>query len=79
MNSPTNGLIGSISQCKAALPLPELWKKLGSRGEPKHSFLSPFRNETHPSFSVFQNGNLWFWKDHATGAWGDEIDRFLQQ
>jgi DNA primase len=67
-------LAETIAQCKAALPLPTLWQKLGLRGEPKHSCLSPFRNEAHPSFSVFQSHGLWFWKDHATGAGGDEID-----
>jgi DNA primase len=71
-------LAQTIALCKAALPLPKLWRKLGLRGEPKHSCLSPFRQETHPSFSVFQNRDLWFWKDHATSAGGDEIDLIVQ-
>ncbi len=64
----------SIAQCKLALPMPELWHKLGLRGEPKRSCLSPFRDEQHESFSVFNNGKLWFFRDHATGGAGDEID-----
>jgi hypothetical protein len=78
MSSPTNDFVDSIARCKAVLPLPDLWKKLGLRGEPKRSCLSPFRDETNPSFSVFQKGQLWFWKDHATGAGGDEITLIIQ-
>src|SRR5947207_2648646 len=68
----------SIAQCKVALPLPELWHKLGLRGEPKRSCLSPFREEKEPSFSVFQVGKQWFYKDHATGESGDEISLIVR-
>jgi DNA primase len=78
MNSQTNVLNESIAQCKTALPLPELWKKLGLRGEPKQSCLSPFRDEANPSFSVFQKNGLWFWKDFAAGTAGDEIGLIVQ-
>jgi hypothetical protein len=36
MNSQTDALNKSIARCKMALPLPELWKKLGLRGEPNN-------------------------------------------
>jgi DNA primase len=68
----------SIAQCKLALPMPELWLKLGLRGDPKRSCLSPFRDEKEPSFSVFQVGNQWFYKDHATGESGDEISLIVR-
>jgi 5S rRNA maturation endonuclease (ribonuclease M5) len=65
----------SIARCKLALPMPELWHKLGLRGDPKVSCPSPFRvNENTPAFSVFQRKNLWFWRDHALDISGDEID-----
>lgn len=64
----------SITRCKVALPLPELWHKLGLRGEPKRSCLSPFRDEKEPSFSVFEQKGMWFWRDHALNIGGDEID-----
>lgn len=79
MNSPTDALSKAIKLCKIALPLPQLWEKLQLRGEPGRSCLSPFRDERNPSFSVFQKNDLWFWKDHTTGAGGDEIDLIAQQ
>jgi DNA primase len=58
--------------------MPELWHKLGLRGDPKRSCLSPFRDEKEPSFSVFQVGSQWFYKDHATGESGDEISLIVR-
>jgi hypothetical protein len=65
----------SIARCKLALPMPELWHKLGLRGEPKKSCFSPFRdNKNTPAFSVFQKHNQWFYKDQAIpDIHGDEI------
>lgn len=66
-------LSDTIAQCKVRLPMPDLWARLGLRGEPKRSCNSPFREDKLPSFSVFQVGKQWFYKDHATGESGDEI------
>ena len=33
--------------------------------------IAVWRGETHPSFSVFRRGGVWFWKDHATGETGN--------
>jgi 5S rRNA maturation endonuclease (ribonuclease M5) len=55
--------------------MPELWHKLGLRGDPKRSCFSPFRdNKNTPAFSVFQKHNQWFYKDQAIpDIHGDEI------
>ena len=52
--------------------LPELWRRLGLAGEPTRSCRSPFREDRHPSFSVFDGGLRW--KDHGTGEGGDTVD-----
>lgn len=64
-----------ISEAKRRLPLPELMRALGCGEAAKSSALSPLRQESSPSFGIFQkeNGN-WCWKDHSTGDHGDEID-----
>jgi len=64
----------SLRECKRRLPLPELWCLLALRGEPKRSCESPFREDRNPSFSVFEQDGLWFWRDHALGIGGDEVD-----
>jgi DNA primase len=64
----------SLFECKCRLPLPELARLLVPGWEPKKSCCSPFRDDRDPSFSVFQHGDLWFWRDHALGIGGDEID-----
>jgi hypothetical protein len=63
----------SLRECKRRLPLPELWRRLGLPGEPKRSCQSPFREDRNPSFSVFQQGGFYFWRDHALGIGGDEV------
>src|SRR5262245_24239323 len=69
----------TIVRCKASLPLPELWRRLGLSGEPKKLCSSPFREDEHPSFSVFQRDGLWFWRDQARDESGDEIGFLMQQ
>jgi hypothetical protein len=69
----------SIARCKAVLPLPELWRRLVLPGEPKRLCGSPFREDKHPSFSVFQRDGLWFWRDQARNESGDEIGFLMQQ
>jgi hypothetical protein len=65
----------AIDEAKARLPMPELLDRLGiprkANGTPKRN---PLReDDKNPSFSVFREGALWFWKDHGTGKSGDEI------
>jgi hypothetical protein len=58
-----------------ALTIPELWVMLGLPGEPKSSgtMRSPWRDESSPSFSIF-NGGFAF-KDHGgEGAAGDGVE-----
>jgi 5S rRNA maturation endonuclease (ribonuclease M5) len=69
----------SIAHCKALLPLPELWRRLALPGEPKKLCSSPFREDRHPSFSVFQREGLWFWRDQAREESGDEVGFLMQQ
>ena len=49
-----------------------LWQLFGLCGSPEPSCRSPFREDRHPSFSVYEGGRKW--KDHATGARGDAAD-----
>lgn len=66
-----------MEECKRRLPMPDLWKKLGLPGEPKKSMCSPFRDEDRESFSVFQHGGQWFFRDHATDEKGDEVNLIM--
>ena len=52
-------------------PISILWNLLGLPGIARKSCRSPFRykEDTHPSFSVFDNDRRW--KDHASGEGGD--------
>ena len=52
-------------------PISTLWNLLGLPGIARKSCRSPFRYEedTHPSFSVFDDDRRW--KDHASGEGGD--------
>jgi len=66
----------SLSKCKQKLPLPELWRVLALRGEPRRSMPSPFREDKNDSFSVFQKEGKWYFKDHNPAYdahHGDEI------
>ena len=62
----------SLDEAKQHLRIPELWRMLGLPGEAAKSCRSPFREDTNPSFSVFDDGRKF--KDHATGESGDAID-----
>jgi Toprim domain-containing protein len=57
------------------LKIADLWRILGLPGEPPahdKAVCSPFRNDQHPSFSIFDGGRKW--KDHGTGEHGDAAD-----
>lgn len=63
----------NITQLKKDCPLPELMHRLGLGQYAKSSCCSPFRNDSKPSWGIFQYGGRWMYKDHATGEVGDEI------
>jgi hypothetical protein len=49
----------------------DAWRALGLPGEPRRTCCSPFREDRHPSFSIFADGRGW--KDFATGEAGDVV------
>ncbi len=65
-------LTDSLDAAKQRLRIPELWRMLGLPGEAAKTCRSPFREDSNPSFSVFDEG-LKF-KDHGTGDHGDAPD-----
>lgn len=77
----------SLEDCRARLPMPELWSRLGlphvekvrkaSAGR-EAKIHSPFREDKSPSFSVFLIDGRWHAKDHATGESWDEVSLISQ-
>ena len=67
-----------IEEAKQRLPLPLLMRQLGLGERAKKSAKCPFHDDRNPSFSVFQIDGSWFYKCHACGATGDEIN-FLEK
>ncbi len=67
-----------IQQAKVRLPLPLLMQRLGLGEHAKKNAQCPFHDDRNPSFSVFQIDGSWFYKCHACGATGDEIN-FLEK
>jgi hypothetical protein len=64
----------TIARAKIALPMPDLWRKLGWPGEPMKSCLAPWETAGRPSFSVFQKGDgSWAAHDFRAGETFDEI------
>lgn len=65
----------AITRAKLALPLPDMWRKLGWLGEPKKSCRRPYSPEdTRDSASVFQKSNgEWCFHDFKAGETCDEI------
>lgn len=66
--------MSDVADCKRRLPMPDLWRQLDLRGEPRKAMKSPFREDRNESFSVFEYKGAWFWKDHGDGTSGDEVD-----
>jgi Bifunctional DNA primase/polymerase, N-terminal len=63
-----------LKRAIGALSVASLWTHFGypeRRGNPVRS---PFREDAHPSFSVFNDSRLW--RDHGTGDHGDSFDFF---
>jgi hypothetical protein len=67
-----------ICEAKQRLPLPMLMHRLGLGEHAKKSARCPFHDDQRNSFSVWRNGNGWFFKCHAGCGEGDEIT-FLEK
>lgn len=67
-----------IQQAKTKLPLPLLMQQLGLGEHATQNARCSFHDDKKPSFSVFQIGNVWFFKCHAGCGTGDEIN-FLEK
>lgn len=68
----------NIAEAKQRLPLPDLLARLGLGEHAKKSARCPLHQDKSPSFSVFEQEGLWFWKCHAGCGEGDEIT-FLEK
>jgi hypothetical protein len=64
----------AITRAKLALPLPDLWRKLGWPGEPKRSCRRPYAPEdSRDKGSVFQtDSGAWLFHDFVSGENFDE-------
>lgn len=60
-----------LAQAKEAIDISTLWLALGLPGEPKKNCRSPFRDDLKPSFSISDDGKVFY--DHGTGEGGDVI------
>ena len=60
-----------LDAAKSRLSIADAWNALGLPGEPRRTCCSPFREDRHPSFSIFADGRGW--KDFATGEAGDVV------
>lgn len=67
-----------LQSLKQRCPLPDLMRHLGLGAHAVPSCRSPFRNDKKASWGIFEGDSGWFFKDHATGESGDELD-FLAQ
>lgn len=63
-----------LQALRVKCPLPVLMSGLGLRQFAKSSCPSPFRNDQHSSWGIFQTDGFWLFKDFATGESGDEIE-----
>ena len=70
--------VSPIQQAKLKLPLQLLMNQLGLGEHARPTARCPFHDDANPSFSVYQIGNLWFFKCHAGCGKGDEIG-FLEK
>ncbi len=67
-----------IRDLRARCPLPVLLRRMGMAQHAKPLCRSPFREDSKPSWGIFQRNGRWFWKDFATGEHGDEIDFIIR-
>ena len=61
-----------LARALARLTISEVWRRLGLPGKPGASCRSPFREDRHPSFSIYDGGRSY--RDHGTGEGGDAAD-----
>ena len=61
-----------FDEARRKFTIPDLWPMLQLEGQPKTSCRSPFRDDSSPSFSIFDDGKAWC--DHGTGEGGDTIE-----
>ena len=64
----------TILEAKERIRIPDLWSHMKLIGNPPKSdgvTCSPFREDSSPSFSIFDDGRRF--KDHGTGEAGDAI------
>jgi hypothetical protein len=73
LNLTSVQLSDQVKEAKQRLPLPSLLKQVGLGKHAKASCCSPLREDKNPSWGVFEEDGLWFWKDHGTGESGDEV------
>jgi hypothetical protein len=62
----------SIEEIKTRYSVADAWRDEGCQGEPGRSCKSPFREDRHASFSVYENGRKF--RDHASDEGGDVLD-----
>jgi hypothetical protein len=60
-----------LDTAKARVSIFDAWRALGLTGEPNKRCCSPFREDRHPSFSIFADRKGW--KDFTTGEGGDVV------
>lgn len=63
-----------VACCKQLLPMPLLLEKLGYADRATKTSKCIFHEEKNPSAGIFQKDGLWYYKCHACGASGDEVD-----
>ena len=63
-----------IEKIKTGLSIASAWSSLGLRGRPARDCLSPFRDDSRASFSVYQEKGWQRWWDHGTAQGGDVVD-----
>jgi hypothetical protein len=63
-----------IEKIKAGLSIASAWAFLGLRGRPAKDCLSPFRDDSRASFSVYLEKGWQRWFDHGTAQGGDVVD-----
>jgi hypothetical protein len=66
------GDLSPLERAFERIAIPYLWQSFGLSGSPGASCRSPFRDDRHPSFSVYADGQRWY--DFATGEGGDAAD-----
>jgi DNA primase len=54
-----------------AITISEAWRRLNLSGEPNKSCCVPWRDDMHPSLSIYDNDRMF--KDHGTGENGNVV------